>query len=127
MSKKWTLFIGRFSPPHKAHKYLFDSVLNNGGKVVVALRDTSISEKDPLTIEQRKFLIEKLYQGNPRVKVIVIPDVEEVCVGRKVGYRIMAVPEKIRVISATKVRKGKYDDVPEEIRDLVKEMLDKDE
>lgn len=122
-----TLFIGRFSPPHKAHKYLFDTILNNGGKIVIAIRDTPISKKDPLSVKQRKRLLRKLYPRNPNVKIIVIPDITEVCVGRKVGYKIMAVPERIRIISATKVRKGKLDDVPEEIREELKEMLRNEE
>jgi len=120
---KHILFIGRWSPPHKAHKYLFDSVLNNGGRMCIAIRDTPISDKDPFTVEQRKQLLRKLYPNNPKVKIVAIPDINEVCVGRRVGYRIMAVPEKIRVVSATKVRKGKFDDVPEEIRDLVEKFI----
>jgi len=126
MKPRCTLFIGRFSPPHKAHKYLFDTVLNNGGKIVIAVRDTPISNKDPLTVEQRVTLLRKLYPNNPKVKVIVIPDINEVCVGRTVGYKIMAVPEKIRIVSATRVRKGKYDDVPEEIREEVKNLLERE-
>jgi len=120
-----TMFIGRFSPPHKGHKYLFDSVLNNGGSIVIAIRDTPLSKENPLTAEERKVLIEKLYPNNPRVKVIVIPDISEVCIGRKVGYRIMEVPERIRIISATKIRKGKLSDIPKEIRKEVKEILEK--
>jgi len=120
---KYTLFIGRWSPPHKAHKYIFDSVLNNGGKICIAIRDTPESENNPLTTKQRKMLLEKLYHENPNVKVIIIPDIDAVCVGRNVGYKIMAVPNKIYTISATKVRKGKFDDVPEEIRDLVEKLI----
>lgn len=124
IGERYTLFIGRFSPPHKGHKYLFDSILNNGGRICIAVRDTPLSTKDPLTAEQRKKLIEALYPNNPNVKIIIVPDINEVCVGRKVGYKIMAVPEKIRTISATKIRKeGKFDDIPEEIIPLLKEYL----
>jgi len=122
---QFTFFIGRWSPPHKGHKYLWDSVLNNGGKVCIAIRDTPVTSKNPLTVEERKFLLRKLYPDNPNVKIIVIPDINEVCVGRKVGYRIMSVPEKIRTISATKIRKGQFLDVPDEIKDDVIKMLKK--
>lgn len=120
---KATLFIGRFSPFHKGHKYIFDSVLNNGGKIVVAIRDTKLDENNPYAAEQRKKMIETVYSGNPNVKVLIIPDIARVCVGRGVGYEIMAAPENIRMISATKIRKyGAYENVPEEIVDLVKQF-----
>lgn len=120
---KSTLFIGRFSPPHLGHKYLFDSVLDNGGRIVIAIRNTPITEKDPLTAEERKKLLKTLYPNNSKVKIIIIPDIKEVCVGRKVGYKIFGVPEKIKKISATKVREGEFEHIPIEIRELVKKML----
>lgn len=123
IKQKSTLFIGRFSPFHKGHKYIFDSVLNNGGKIVVAIRDTPVDENNPYTAEQRKKMIETVYSGNPNVKVIIIPDIHKVCVGRDVGYEIMAVPENVRIISATKIRKySAYENIPEEIVDLVKQF-----
>lgn len=125
---RYSLFVGRFSPPHKGHKYLFDSVLNNGGKILIAVRDTPLSEEDPLTAEQRLKLLNKLYEGNPNVRTLIIPDINEVCIGRNVGYKIMAVPERIRIISATKIRKKqKFSDVPEEIVPLLKRMLKENE
>lgn len=115
--KKASLFIGRFSPFHNGHKYIFDSVLNNGGKIVVAIRDS----RELYSSEQRKMMIEKVYANNPKVKIIVIPDIDKVCVGRGVGYQIMAVPELIQVISASKIRQeGKYANIPEEIVEMVK-------
>ena len=45
MSK--SLFIGRYQPFHAGHEALINSVLSEGGKVVVAVRDTPISEKIP--------------------------------------------------------------------------------
>lgn len=123
VEQKATLFIGRFSPFHKGHKYIFDSVLNNGGRVVVALRNTRLDENNPYTVEQRKEIIETVYARNPKVKVIIIPDIDKVCVGRGVGYEIMAVPENVRLISATKIRKhGAYENIPEEVLDLVKQF-----
>lgn len=122
--ERYTLFIGRWSPPHKGHKYLFDSVLNNNGKICIAIRNTPISEKNPYTADQRKQLLMALYPNNPNVKIIIIPDINEVCIGRKVGYRIMAVPEKIRTISATKIRKeNRFVDVPEEIIPILKRFI----
>lgn len=119
---KATLFIGRFSPPHKGHKYLFDSILNNEGRIAIAIRDTPLSKENPYTALQRKTMLEKMYENNPDVKVMIIPDIDTVCIGRGVGYRIMKAPESIEIISATEIRKkGKYENIPEEIVDLVKE------
>jgi len=114
--KKASLFIGRFSPFHNGHKYMFDSVLNNGGHIVVAIRDSP----DQYTADQRKQMIETVYQGNPNVTVIIIPDIDKVCVGRGVGYQILAVPPNIHTISATAIRQAhRYDHLPPEIVDLV--------
>lgn len=68
------------------------------------IRDTPMSEKDPFPIELRKKLIENYYQGNNLVKVMVVPDVDSVCVGRDVGYSIVSVPDSIKNISGTKER-----------------------
>lgn len=115
--RKASLFIGRYSPFHNGHKYIMDSVLNNGGSILVAVRDS----QDVYTPQQRKMMIEKVYEGNPKVKVIIIPDIDKVCVGRGVGYQIMAVPEEIMEISASKIREeGKYANIPLEIVEMVK-------
>ncbi len=52
MSK--SLFIGRWQPFHEGHQTLIDSVLKEGGKVVIAIRDTPISESNPYTVSDRK-------------------------------------------------------------------------
>ena len=73
---KYSLFIGRYQPLHDGHVKLIRTVINEGKNVCVALRDTPISESDPYTVEQRMQMFkEKL----PEVKVIAIPDIEEVC------------------------------------------------
>lgn len=101
------LFIGRWSPFHEGHKYIIDSFINNGESVCIAIRDTQLSEKDPFPTELRKKIIENYYSGSDKVKVIVIPDIDGVCVGRGVGYSIMQVPENIEIISGTKKRQIK--------------------
>ena len=45
MSK--SLFIGRWQPFHDGHKELVESVLKEGGEIVIAVRDTPISESNP--------------------------------------------------------------------------------
>lgn len=99
-----SLFIGRFQPFHGGHQKLINKVLEEGKPVVVAVRDTVISEIDPYTYKQRKDMIENVY-GN-RVKVIKIPDIEEICYGRKVGWKMRQIrlDKQTEEISGTKTR-----------------------
>src|SRR3990167_8290877 len=101
---KYSLLIGRYSFLHDGHKALIQRDLDEGKKPLVAIRDTPISEKDPFTYEQRKRMIKSVF-GN-KVKVIKIPDIEEVCYGREVGWGIrkIEVDKDLEEISATKKR-----------------------
>ena len=118
---KYYLFIGRWSPFHEGHKYIIDSFVNNGKPVCIAIRDTPKDEKNPYPIEVRKKMIEAVYKDNPNVKVIIIPDIAGVCVGREVGYSIIQVPDEIKFISGTKIRAGKCDSIPDEVKKVVDE------
>lgn len=103
-----SLFIGRYQPLHDGHIKLIKKVLDEEGKpVVIALRDTPIDEHNPFTIEERKEMFKKVF-GN-QVELIVIPDIAEVCYGRKVGYKIRRIRlnKQIEEISATKIRNSK--------------------
>ncbi|MCK9370976.1 adenylyltransferase/cytidyltransferase family protein [Candidatus Dojkabacteria bacterium] len=103
MSNKYSLFIGRFQGLHEGHIKLIQTVLDEGKNVCVALRDTGINDKNPYTVEQRiKMFTDKL----PSVKIIVIPDIEEVCYGRDVGWGIREIrlDKETESISATKIR-----------------------
>jgi adenylylsulfate kinase len=101
-----SLFIGRYQPLHAGHIKLIRSVIDEGKAVCVALRDTPISDTDPYTVEQR---MEMFAKELPEVKVIVIPDIEEVCYGRAVGWgvREIRLDTETENISATKIRNGK--------------------
>ena len=104
MSK--SLFIGRWQPFHTGHKELIDVVLKEGGKVVIAVRDTPISESNPYSAEERVNLIKNEYKDNSNVEVIAIPDIKEVCYGRDVGWGIRRIrlEKQIEEVSATKIR-----------------------
>lgn len=107
MSK--SLFIGRWQPFHEGHKRLIQVVLDEGGKVVIAVRDTPLSEGNPYAIEDRVARIKNVYGGNENVEVIAIPDIKEVCYGRDVGWgvRRIRLEKQIEEISATKIRNSK--------------------
>jgi len=100
-----SLFIGRWQPFHRGHKVLVDTVLNEGKDVVIAIRDTEISSDNPYTVDERIDMIKSVY--GDRVEIIVVPDIGEVCYGRKVGYKIREIrlPEDIERISGTEIRR----------------------
>lgn len=117
---KYNLFIGRWSPIHNGHKYIIDSFVGNGKPVCIAVRNSA--ERYPT--ELRKQMIEAVFAKEIKrglVKVIVIPDIDTVAVGRKVGYSVIEVPEQIKTISATKVRAGECNDIHPAVKKLMEE------
>ena len=103
--KKYSLFIGRWQPLHEGHLALFDKVRAEGKNIAIGIMDTEISENNPYSNEQRKAMIKEKV---PDAKVFVIPDIEEVVYGRKVGWgrRELKLNEDIEKISATAIRRG---------------------
>lgn len=105
---QWDMFIGRWQPLHYGHKEMFQQALNNGGKILIAIRDMEADENNPFSAKEVYDNISKEYSNNPNVKVIIIPDVCSVNFGRGVGYDIVEhiPPAEIANISATNIRKG---------------------
>ncbi len=103
----YSLFIGRWQPFHRGHKVLIQSALKRQRKVCVAIRDTKISKDNPHTIKERKRMIKRAFPEHD-IKIIVIPDIDEVLYGRDVGYKIERVhlTDDIYKISGTSIRKG---------------------
>ena len=107
---KYSMFIGRWQPWHKGHRWLIDQRLNEGKNVLVCIREVSLDDSNPYNPQDVKENIENelsdLIKLN-RVKVIIIPDIESVNYGRGVGYEIIehVPPQNIGEISATKIRK----------------------
>lgn len=109
MGKKkeiYSVFIGRWQPIHNGHKALFDVVRKEGKKIAIGIRDTPISDKNPLSVGERIDLIKKEV---PDAEIFVMPDLEEVVYGRKVGWGIreLQLDKDTEAISATKIRKEK--------------------
>ena len=76
--------------------------------------------EEKYSAKERKDMWTKIYKGNKLVKIIIVPNIEMVVTGRDVGYSVVQVPDKIKNISATKVREGDLEHVPEEIKnDLI--------
>lgn len=106
---QWSLFIGRWQPLHDGHKELFRQVINEGGKVCVAIREVENNESNPFDAD--KVMINIFNEMQPEVeagklKIIKIPDICSVEFGRGVGYDIIEhiPPTEVAEISATKIR-----------------------
>lgn len=107
--KKYALFIGRWQPFHEGHQWLIDQKLKNGIPVCIAIRDVPKSEKNWWTADEIQKMLEERLQVHisyGMIKVIQIPDIESVNIGRAVGYDIIEhiPPTEIEKISATDVR-----------------------
>lgn len=118
---QYSLFIGRWQPLHEGHKRMFQQVLDEGGNVLIGIREIEQTDmKNPFTaLEVMNNIMEEYADliSEKRVKVMVLPDICSVNFGRGVGYDIVEhlPPNDIADISATKIRekmllesKGKY-------------------
>jgi cytidyltransferase-like protein len=103
------MFIGRWQPWHKGHRWLIDQRLNENKNVLICIRDMETDKNNPYTPEEVKINVEEELKDlvqEKRVRVIIIPDIESVNYGRGVGYDIIehVPPQKVGEISATKIR-----------------------
>jgi cytidyltransferase-like protein len=108
-SGKYAMFIGRWQPWHEGHRWLIDQALNEGKNVLLCIRDVEPDKKNPWTAHEVMLnlfneLAELVETG--RLKIIVIPDIESINIGRGVGYDVIEhiPPQEIYDISATKIR-----------------------
>lgn len=108
-SGQWAMFIGRWQPWHDGHRWLIDQALNDDKKVLLCIRDVPVSESNPWTADQILLnlgdALKDLVQEG-KVKIIKIPDIESINIGRGVGYDVIehVPPQDIHDISATKIR-----------------------
>ena len=107
---KYSMFIGRWQPWHKGHRWLIDQRLSEGKNVLICVREVGQDDQNPYNPTDVKNNVEKELKdliASKRVKVIIIPDIESVNYGRGVGYDIIehVPPSEIGQISATKIRK----------------------
>ena len=69
MTKKAIFVYGRFNPPTRGHKAMINKLLANakeiGADPYVVVTHTQNKKKNPLTPEEKKAIIEKLYPGVP--------------------------------------------------------------
>lgn len=106
---KYSMYIGRWQPWHAGHRWLIDQRLEEGKRVLLCIRDVEPDEKNPWTAHEillnlSNELIDLIHAG--KVKIIIIPDIESINIGRGVGYDVIehCPPDEIKEISATAIR-----------------------
>jgi cytidyltransferase-like protein len=106
---KFALFIGRWQPFHDGHQWLINQQLVKGNNVCIAIRDVEQDEKNIWTSEEIQVMLEERFKDEimlGKIKVICIPDIDSINIGRDVGYDIIEhkPPHVIGEISGTKIR-----------------------
>ena len=114
MSYKWdnkkptAQMLGRWQPFHDGHYALFEEIIKKTGQVCIQIRDVQGVDDNPFDFETVKQKIEERlnpkYEG--RFKIILVPNITNICYGRGVGYKIeeIELSKEIQEISATKIR-----------------------
>jgi cytidyltransferase-like protein len=118
---KAVLLPGRWQPLHVGHEWLIQRELDQGKRVVVGIRDTPASDEDPYSADVRKRMIEHRYEGE-NVEAWVMPDIEAVSFGRKVGYEVREaddIPSEVFEVSATGVRGGNRANVSAKVMEFM--------
>ena len=106
---KFALFIGRWQPFHEGHQWLIDQKLKHGKRVCIAIRDVPQDDKNWWSSEEIQEMLEERFLDEIYrviIRVIIIPDIESVNIGRGIGYDIIEhiPPQEVHDISATKIR-----------------------
>ncbi len=102
--------LGRFQPWHEGHRKLFETIVKKNLQVNIQVKDSfGLDSKNPYKFEKIKKMIEKnLKYFSSRIKITKVPNITNIIIGRKVGYKINKIltPKKYRNISATNIRKN---------------------
>ena len=105
--------LGRWQPFYDGHYTLFEEIVKKTGQVCIQVRDVKGIDDNPFDFDNVRLKIEK--RLNPkyknRFKVVLVPNITNICYGRGVGYKIeeIVLSEEIQKISATKIRKKMRD------------------
>ena len=109
-NKKPTVqMLGRWQPFHNGHCALFEEIIKKTGQVCIQVRDVQGVDDNPFDFESVKSKIKERLDPKfkNRFKIILVPNITNICYGRGVGYKIeeIVLSEEIQKISATKIRK----------------------
>tara|TARA_B100001564_G_scaffold245772_1_gene208430 strand:- start:4200 stop:4550 length:351 start_codon:yes stop_codon:yes gene_type:complete len=110
-TKPTTQLLGRFQPWHKGHTELFKRAISKTGQVIILLRNTTIDEDNPYSIEDRRSMIAIALNQSGFIygedyEVMGVPNITHITYGRDVGYKIEKelFGENVENISATEIR-----------------------
>lgn len=107
-NKKPTVqLLGRWQPWHYGHQKLLESAIKKTGQVHIMVRDVYKVGDNPFNFSYvKKKIIASTKIFGKRIKISLVPNITNICYGRKVGYKIekIILKKKIQVISATKIR-----------------------
>ena len=105
---KKIMFIGRWQVPqlHAGHRALIQAALDEGHTAIIAIRDTEKDDKNPYSAAERMAAIREIYPDSEQVEICIIPDLDEIWVGRDVGYRVVVLSKELESISGTEIRKN---------------------
>ena len=102
--------LGRWQPFHDGHYVLFCEIIKKTGQVCIQVRDVHGVEDNPFDFEFVKSKIVETLEPKfkNRFKVVLVPNITNICYGRGVGYKIeeVVLSEEIQKVSATKIRKA---------------------
>jgi len=102
--------LGRWQPFHDGHYTLFEEIIKKTGQVCIQVRDVKGVDDNPFDFETvKKKITERLEpKYKSRFKVVLVPNITNICYGRGVGYKIeeIVLSEEIQKISATNIRKS---------------------
>jgi adenylylsulfate kinase len=112
MMDEYSLFLGRFQPPHDGHKAIILRLIDEGRTPVIGIRDTKPSRYNPFTVDER---IEKFYvllgtEAMDKCWIVRLPDIDDVVYGRTPGWNIREIDVDAPV-SATEKRKELMGDI----------------
>ena len=100
--------LGRWQPFHDGHYALFEEIIKKTGQVCIQVRDVKGVDDNPFDFEVVKARIIKRLEPKykNRFKVVLVPNITNICYGRGVGYKIeeIVLSEEVQKISATKIR-----------------------
>jgi hypothetical protein len=119
--KAFSMMIGRFQPWHNGHAKMAETIIKEGKKVCIAIRNTPINERNPLnTVEVieaiHQDMISRGYMRGHHFTLTEIPDMNEIVFGRRVGWGVREIrfDQETESISATKIRAQAAADIDSE-------------
>ena len=105
---KYSMFIGKWQPWHKGHKWLIEERLKLGKNILIGIREIENPKYTPKEIMMRIFHDFPNEVNVGTIDFVELPDIESVNYGRTVGYEIIEhiPPEDIGEIKGRDLRKN---------------------